>query len=61
MGLTKNSDNQAVDELQGLMPGNRNDRNAGERTLDKAFASLGWLERVQTQWDKQGERLYRLG
>ena len=33
----------------------------GERTLDKAFASLGSLEGVQTQWGKRGERLYRVG
>jgi len=33
----------------------------GERTLDKAFASLGRLEWVQTQWGKRGERLYRVG
>jgi hypothetical protein len=32
----------------------------GERTLDKAFARVGKLEGVQTQWGKRGERLNRL-
>ena len=60
-GPTKIYDNPAVDELQGLLPGlGRAGGFARGATLDKAFASLGSLEGVQTQWGKRGERLYRV-